>query len=139
MSFEIPKNAISDISNLQIFLDGNQANYTGKEISDFWLVSLAYPNSNHQIVMSTAPIAENSSLSVTLSRDWIVYLAVVAIVILSITVLLLVKRKAAFKSHKKGFFPCAVQFAIIQFSPVTTASLPRFPSAALNLSGTRKK
>jgi len=48
----IPKSLINDISNLIIYVDGNEMNYTSESQTDVWEIYFTYPHSTHQVVVN---------------------------------------------------------------------------------------
>ena len=48
----IPKSLIIDTSNLKVYLDGNQLNFTTESQGDSWLLSFNYHHSTHQVTIN---------------------------------------------------------------------------------------
>lgn len=51
----IAKTLIGDISRLNIYLDGNQMNYTVTSTDDSWLLYFTYHHSTHEVIVSLGP------------------------------------------------------------------------------------
>jgi hypothetical protein len=52
VSVSIPKSLMSDASNLQVLLDGQQLEYNVESRTDSWAVSFLYHHSNHNVVIN---------------------------------------------------------------------------------------
>jgi hypothetical protein len=48
----IPKSLIADISNLLVYLDEQQINYTTASLEDSWILHLAYHHSEHKVTLT---------------------------------------------------------------------------------------
>lgn len=89
----IAKTLIGDLSELKIYLDGNQIDYATTSTEYAWLIHVTYHHSTHKVVMVLGSLHPNSSHSVSLEATAIFS----GIIIVIIAAILLVYKKA----HKK--------------------------------------
>jgi hypothetical protein len=88
----IPKSLIGNISSLQVYLDGNQTEYTAASQSDSWFLHFVYQHSTHVVTINLGSPAQTNENPLA---NWIFYgslLAIVIIVIIVIGVVLALKR-----------------------------------------------
>jgi hypothetical protein len=76
----IPKSLLSDISGLNVYLDGSQINCTSESLEDRWLIFLTYHHSAHVIVISLGSFP-NLHEEVNNSQNWIPLAMVVIFVV----------------------------------------------------------
>jgi hypothetical protein len=87
----IAKTLIQNASSIQVFLDGNKIDRAVTSIDDSRLFHFIYNHSSHHVTLnlgSSAPL--NGYLG-----NWIIYGVVVAIIVISITVLTLRRKKSS--------------------------------------------
>jgi hypothetical protein len=89
----IAKTLIKDISELKIYLDGNQINYTTTSTEYTWVIHITYHHSTHKVVMILSSLHANSSSTVSPEATTIF----IGIIIVIIAAILLVYKKV----HKK--------------------------------------
>jgi hypothetical protein len=83
----IAKTLIENISQLEVYLDGNQINYTATSTDFTWVIHFTYPHSTHKVVItSSSPHAESSietpmCIATALNSIVIAMLALILIVI----------------------------------------------------------
>ncbi len=61
----IPKSLINDITDLKVYLDGNQTEYTAQSQGDCWLLYFTYHHSTHSVMISIGSSSANPSDSPT--------------------------------------------------------------------------
>ena len=93
----IPKSLISDVSDLRVFLDGNQVAYTTQSQGDSWLVSFSYHHSTHQVLIAFTP--PGSQGAVFLDLNWVqiailVSMSVIAVVVVAYAFVVLSKKRS---------------------------------------------
>jgi hypothetical protein len=89
----IAKTLIGDLSELKIYLDGNQIDYTTTSTEYTWLIHITYPHSTHKVVMVLSSLHANSSYTVSPEATAIFS----GIIIVILAAILLVYKKV----HKK--------------------------------------
>jgi hypothetical protein len=87
----ISKNLLTNGENLQVFIDGNQINYTVASGGDSWIVSFSYHHSTHQISM----LIETNVSTVQPVGDSVILVAIV--IVLGIVLIVGIE---SFLSHK---------------------------------------
>ncbi|MDR2203277.1 MAG: hypothetical protein LBE76_03050 [Nitrososphaerota archaeon] len=89
VSVNIPQTLIKDISNLKVYLDGNEITFSSSQESDAWIITITYTHSTHTIIMNLTSDAQNQNTDSSIV--WIV----VAFVLISsvITVVAIVAMK----------------------------------------------
>ena len=95
----ISKGLIADTSNLQVFVDGAQTNYSVQQQPNLSMISLTYNESTHQIVMDLNSAISNSSSGGMFSEKELGYVITAAIAgsIIAISLILL---KGKQKKHE---------------------------------------
>lgn len=94
----ITKTLISDISTLEVYLDGNETNYTVNDLTYSWLIHFTYHHSTHKVLMDF--VSQQTKTSVTPLNG--VPVAIVGLVIvIFITLAITIKRKAKFPNSTK--------------------------------------
>jgi hypothetical protein len=86
----VPKSLISDVSNLKVYLDGNQLTYSTQSQGDSWLVLFNYHHSAHEVVIRLGPASSSSSFQSQLVD---LVIAGIAIAVIAIVAVLLVSRR----------------------------------------------
>jgi hypothetical protein len=97
----IPKSLISDVSNLKVYLDGNQLTYATASQGDSWLVSFAYHHSTHQVEIDLGSPQSNSFIQSQLGELVISGVALSAIIIIVI-VFVIRSKKNKLKMKKES-------------------------------------
>ena len=95
----IPKSLIGNISSLQVYLDGNQTEYTAASQIDGWFLYFSYQHSTHVVTINVGSAAQANENPLA---NWILYgipLAIVIIVIIVIGAVLALKRR---KNNKEN-------------------------------------
>ena len=90
----IPKTLISSISNLKVYLDGNELSFNSVSQQDSWTITFTYHHSNHEVIINLSVDTPAETLSDVL---WdllpYIFLASVTIIIISVVVVLVLIRK----------------------------------------------
>jgi 5-hydroxyisourate hydrolase-like protein (transthyretin family) len=87
----IPKTLINDVSNLKVFLDGNELSFSSAQETDSWTITLTYSHSNHKIVMA---LSSNQTQNQQPVNQWIVIGAsIIAIAIVAVTIVAVLNKK----------------------------------------------
>ncbi len=66
----IPKTILSDISQLEAYIDGNQVSFNSQSQSDQWLISFSYSHSQHTITLT---IGETATGNADVLSQWFIY------------------------------------------------------------------
>lgn len=90
----IPKTMVTDISDLQVYLDGSQVNCTVKEHEDYWLISLSYHHSSHMITVAIDPQSQTLYGDIPIQLAYTVLAVTVICGIAALAVLLLITRSS---------------------------------------------
>lgn len=85
----IPKSLIGNISSLQVYLDGNQTDYTAASQSDGWFLYFIYQHSTHVVTINVGSSVQANENPLA---NWMLYGILLAIVIIVIGVVLALKR-----------------------------------------------
>ncbi len=90
----IPKSLLSDVSTLQVTLDGATINYNSLSVGDVWIITLSYHHSSHAIVMSlnAAKPTPSHSGSGSLGNQ-LVLIAIIAFLVAIIVLLIILNRR----------------------------------------------
>lgn len=87
----VPKSLITDIFDLQVFLDGKPLSYNAESTGDSWLVTFTYTHSTHKVTMNL-----NDTLSTPTNINqfgqWITYGAIIVLSVI-VAVLLISRRR----------------------------------------------
>jgi hypothetical protein len=89
----VPKSLITDIFDLQVFLDGNPLDYNAESTGNSWLVTFTYHHSAHEVAMILNDTLSTPTIPTNVNQlaQWVTYIVIIA---LSLTVvILLVSRK----------------------------------------------
>ena len=86
----IAKSLIGDISTLQVYLDGNQINYTATSQGNSWLIYLTFGLSTHTVIMNLGMAAPKPILAVPLGT---IVIASVVPIVLIVAILLAFENK----------------------------------------------
>ena len=93
----IPKTLVADISNLNVYLDGNQMNYTATSLTDSWILHLTYHHSEHKVTMTLDTLSTQQS-NASIFGTSAIYPTIIAIAIaIVVSCALLAKRAMAKK------------------------------------------
>jgi predicted GH43/DUF377 family glycosyl hydrolase len=97
----IVKTLISNVSALEVYLDGNQINYTVTDLTTAWLISFTYHHSTHRIVMEFAP-QQTRTTPHTSSNEDEVFLAIIGpAIIISAMLAITIQRKRKSRNSAK--------------------------------------
>jgi peptidoglycan/xylan/chitin deacetylase (PgdA/CDA1 family)/PKD repeat protein len=91
----IAKTLVANITNLKVFLDGTQLQYSTTETGDSWVVSFTYTHSTHYITLALNP----SRLRGDVNNDGRVNILDVSIVVLAFASARALKRRGNRKVH----------------------------------------
>ncbi len=91
----IPKSLVSDASNLKVYLDNNQIDYTSKSQSDFWLLYFSYNHSRHMVTISLS-----AATPFNIQIQPIVIAAIIIIIVVAGTSLVYVEYRLYHKKQK---------------------------------------
>jgi hypothetical protein len=86
----IPKSLLNDTSSLEVYLDGEQADYTVASLTDGWLLYFTYQHSTHMVTINLGSSAQTNENPLA---NWMFYGISLAIVIIVIGAVLALKRR----------------------------------------------
>jgi len=75
----IPKSLINDISDLKVYVDGNQIAYNSESQADSWVLSFSYSHSEHKVIIDLS--AASSSEDGETPTDFAIYIIIIAAVV----------------------------------------------------------
>jgi uncharacterized repeat protein (TIGR02543 family) len=91
----IPKTLMADTSNLKVYLDNTQLDYTVESDGDSWLVQFNYSHSTHEVTVDLTGIASQGGD--TGGQNWqnlLIYaIPITAIIIIALVVIVAIKRR----------------------------------------------
>jgi hypothetical protein len=87
----IPKSLISDVSDLNIYVDGNQVAYNSESQMDSWVISFTYSHSVHKVTIKLSA-ASSEPDKAPLGNIIYVVIAAVAIAIVAAAIVIIRKR-----------------------------------------------
>ncbi len=96
----IPKSLITNISNLQVMLDGNRLDYKSESQSDSWFVTFSYSHSTHQVttaLSSSQTTQPTTAPNESMQNSWILSFTVGAIVAIILVAVIIMQKKRANK------------------------------------------
>jgi hypothetical protein len=102
VSVNVPKTLINDISNLKVYIDGNQLAFSNSQESDTWTITITYSHSTHTIVMNLSGSTQNQNNSQFASWTIIAAGVVVGLVLVTVAISAVVFRK---KRHNQILDP----------------------------------
>ncbi|HSQ53393.1 MAG TPA: hypothetical protein VLM82_03015, partial [Acidobacteriota bacterium] len=95
----VPKSLIADVSNIQVFLDGEQLAYNSELTGDSWLVTFTYTHSTHEVSVNL-----NNKYSTTTNGNqtdqWTTYGQIIALSGIAAVLLILTSLKLRQKRSK---------------------------------------
>ena len=91
----IAKSLIQDTSGISVYLDGNKVDYTAISRDDSWLLHFTYQHSTHEV---TVNLANSTLMGGNQLGNWIIYIAVVGIVIAIVGIMIALKRRKTKKT-----------------------------------------
>jgi hypothetical protein len=86
----IAKTIIQDSSNIKVYLDGNNVDYTAASTEDSWLLHFTYQHSTHEV---TVNLANSTLLGGNQLGNWVIYIVIAFVVIAIVGVIIALKRK----------------------------------------------
>ena len=88
---QVPNSLVSDVSQIKVYMDGNQINYTATPQNNGWLLHFSYHHSTHKVIMTLNPVATKPTGQSL--ENWIVYTSVATITVLLMSIAFFLRRK----------------------------------------------
>ena len=88
----LPKTLITDVSSLQVYLDGQQIAYTMGSQADSWQLTFSYHHSTHNVAINLGA-APSTTLSVQIPYPWLIFWSAIAATALAAVLLVLKEKK----------------------------------------------
>jgi len=86
----IPKSLISDISDLEVYVDETLITYNSESQEDSWVKSFSYSHSEHKVIIDLSAASSKGDETPT---DFIIYIIIIAVVIAAAVAVIALKRK----------------------------------------------
>jgi hypothetical protein len=96
VSVNVPKTLIKDISNLKVYLDGNEITFNNSQEADAWIITIKYNHSTHTIIMNLNGNAQSQNNS---QVTWIIIATIIVSLILITVATVITKKK---KQHSQN-------------------------------------
>ncbi|MCL2256765.1 MAG: hypothetical protein FWC14_00965 [Candidatus Bathyarchaeota archaeon] len=90
VSVNIPKTLINDLTDLKVYLDGNELTYISAQDQDTWFITFTYSHSTHTITMN---FANNNQTQNTPDMMWIIAIAIAIIGLIAAVTIFAVQKK----------------------------------------------
>jgi hypothetical protein len=91
----VAKSLVANITNIRVYLDGNQSEYSITSVDDSWLLTFNYAHSTHKIVLD---------LDVTIVPEFPTLLILPLLMIATLLAVIVYRRKRAIKLKPKNTF-----------------------------------
>jgi len=93
VAINVPKTLVGDISNLKVYLDGNEVTFNSELQIDTWVITIYYTHSAHTIVMDLSGSGASNVDNQPLGQLPIYEIAIIAIVIIAVVAVAVLKKK----------------------------------------------
>ena len=88
----VPKSAVSDISNLKVYIDGNQSTCSASSQGDSWLLTFTYHHSTHKVTIELDS-AHSAPVGLTQLLQGLAYGGIISLSVIIILLLFLRKNR----------------------------------------------
>ncbi|MCL1977468.1 MAG: hypothetical protein FWG55_05130 [Candidatus Bathyarchaeota archaeon] len=92
VSVNMPKTLINNISNLKVYLDGNELTFSSSQESDTWTITITYTHSTHTIVMNLAKDSQNQN-NPQLPTEIIIVASIIGAILIAAAIVTTRKKK----------------------------------------------
>jgi len=86
----IAKSLVQDASSIEVYLDEKKIDYTITSTDDAWLLLFTYSHSSHSVTIN---LGSSSWFDGNLLGNWMIYLAVATVIVVTVVALFAVMRK----------------------------------------------
>jgi hypothetical protein len=99
----VPKSLITDIFDLQVFLDGKPLSYNAESTGDSWLVTFTYHHSTHEVTVNLNDTL-STPLNVNQFGQWVTYGVIIVLSVIVAVLLISRKRKTPLTPKVHEFY-----------------------------------
>ena len=96
IDFYFPKSLISDISDLQVYIDGSPITYSYDSQGESWLITFMYHHSTHEVVIDLNKTSL-ASLNISQLLQGIIYGTIISLIIIAVVFVILRKKSLVLK------------------------------------------